>query len=64
MAEPGRIERLTLRPLRCSKPLEEPTSAGSIWRKAAGADPQTFRSHSVSNESPGAARDRLPCVWV
>jgi hypothetical protein len=53
MAEPGRIERLTLRSLRCSRPLEEPTSAGSNWRKAAGADPQTFRSHSVSNGSPG-----------
>ncbi len=53
MAEPGRIERLTLRSLRCSKSREEPTSAGSNWRKAAGADPLTFRSHSVSNGSPG-----------
>jgi hypothetical protein len=53
VAEPGRIERLTSRSLRCSRPLEEPTSAGSNWRKAAGADPQTFRSHSVSNGSPG-----------
>ncbi len=53
MAEPGRIERLTLRSPRYSRPLEEPTSAGSNWRKAAGADPQTFRFHSVSNGSPG-----------
>jgi hypothetical protein len=65
MAEPGRIERLTLRPLRLSKPFEEPTSAGSIWRKAAGADPQTFRSHSVSNGSPGPPGIAFPvCACV
>jgi hypothetical protein len=65
VAEPGRIERLTLRPLRLSKPFEEPTSAGSIWRKAAGADPQTFRSHSVSNGSPGPPGIAFPvCACV
>jgi hypothetical protein len=67
VAEPGRIERLTLRSLRCSKPLEEPTSAGSNWRKAAGADPQTFRSHSVSNGSPGPPGIAFPVFernWV
>lgn len=62
MAEPGRIERLALRPLRFSKPLEEPTSAGSNWRKAAGADPQTFRFHSVSNGSPGPPGIAFPLL--